>query len=155
MGIKPIQQIHNTHTLKQFKMFKVAASFILLIAIANSTPLVQNQQLVNAEKEIRAQLTTFFKGENVQDAKAKAKEVSDRIVAIYDDANLTIPEKAQKVREAVEGVVGQVNKENLDNALTNIMAKITSVYAPYLESLKENETFQKGWNFVSGLLQKK
>merc|ERR1712178_384058 len=91
------------------------------------TPLVQNQQLVNAEKEIRAQLTTFFEGENVQDAKAKAKEVSDRIVAIYDDASLTITEKAQKVRETVENVVGQVNKENLDNALTNIMAKITSL----------------------------
>ena len=129
------------------------AALFLLIAVTNSTPLVQNQQLVNAEKEIRAQLTTFFEGENVQDAKAKAKEVSDRIVAIYEDANLTITEKAQKVRETVENVVGQVNKENLDNALTNIMAKITSVYAPYLESLKENETFQKGWNFVSGLLQ--
>merc|ERR1712117_535521 len=135
-------------------MGKIAASIILLIAVvANSTPLVQNQQLAAAEKEIRAQLTTFFEGENVQDAKAKAKQVSVRIVAIYDDANLTITEKAQKVRETVENVVGQVNKENLDNALTNIMAKITSVYAPYLESLKENETFQKGWNFVSGLLQ--
>ena len=134
----------------QIKFF---AALFLLIAVTNSTPLVQNQQLVNAEKEIRAQLTTFFEGENVQDAKAKAKEVSDRIVAIYEDANLTITEKAQKVRETVENVVGQVNKENLDNALTNIMAKITSVYAPYLESLKENETFQKGWNFVSGLLQ--
>merc|ERR1712045_163 len=152
MGIKFTQK--NTHThYKYFKMFKVAASLILLVAVTNSTPLVQNQQLVNAEKEIRAQLTTFFEGENVQDAKAKAKQVSDRIVAIYDDASLTITEKAQKVRETVEGVVGQVNKENLDNALTNILAKITSVYAPYLESLKENETFQKGWNFVSGLLQ--
>merc|ERR1711972_715930 len=125
------------------------------IAVTNSTPLVQNQQLVHGEKEIRAQLTAFFEGENVQDAKAKAKEVSDRIVAIYEDANLTITEKAPKVRETVENVVGQVNKENLDNALTNIMAKITSVYAPYLESLKENETFQKGWNFVSGLFARR
>merc|ERR1712045_54772 len=152
MGIKFTQK--NTHThYKYFKMFKVAASLILLVAIANATPLVQNKQLANAEKEIRAQLTTFFEGEYVQDAKAKAKEVSDKIVAIYDDANLTITEKAQKVREVVENAAGKVNKQNLDKAMKNIMAKITSVYAPYLESLKENETFQKGWNFVNGLLQ--
>merc|ERR1712038_781892 len=139
-------------------MGKTAASIILLIAVvANSTPLVQNQQLANAEKEIRSQLTDFFEGENVQDAKAKAKQVSDRIVAIYDDASLTITQKAQKVsqvvRETVENTVGQVNQQNLDDAMAKIMTKITGVYAPYLESLKENETFQKGWNFVSGLLQ--
>merc|ERR1712151_405502 len=102
MGIKFTQKNTHTYTLQiHFKMFKVAASLILLVAIANATPLVQNKQLANAEKEIRAQLTTFFEGENVQDAKAKAKEVSDKIVAIYDDASLTITEKAQKVREVV------------------------------------------------------
>merc|ERR1712020_667639 len=113
MGINPIQHIQK-YLLKM--QIKIAASIILLIAVvANSTPLVQNQQLAAAEKEIRSQLTDFFEGENVQNAKAKAKQVSDRIVAIYDDASLTITEKAQKVRETVEGVVGQVNKENLDN----------------------------------------
>merc|ERR1712026_149971 len=132
----------------------IAVSFILLIAIANATPLVQNKQLASAEKEIRSQLATFFEGQNVQDAKAKAKEVSDRIVVIYDDASLTITEKAQKVREVVENAAGKVNKQKLDQALKNIMTKITSTYTPYLESLKENETFQKGWNFINGLLVK-
>merc|ERR1711978_708879 len=147
-------QSNTTHPKKHLKMqIKIAASIILLIAVvANSTPLVQNQQLATAEKEIRSQLIDFFEGENVQDAKAKAQQVSDRIVAIYNDASLTITEKAQKVRETVENAVGQVNQQNLDDAMAKIMTKITGVYAPYLESLKENETFQKGWNFVS-LLQ--
>merc|ERR1712117_537845 len=71
------------------------------------------------EKEIRSQLATFFEGQNIQDAKAKAKEVSDRIVVIYDDASLTITEKAQKVREVVENAAGKVNKQKLDQALKN------------------------------------
>merc|ERR1739848_338801 len=156
--IKPVKQT-KTFTLLQYyfilkKMqIKFFAPLILLIAVANSSPLVQNKELVDAEKEIRAQLTTFFEGENVADAKKKAKDVSDRIVKIYDDAQMTLTEKAQKVREVVEEAAGQVNKKKLDDALTNIMAKITKSYAPYLESLKENETFQKGWSFVKGLLE--
>merc|ERR1712108_86571 len=104
-------------------MMKLAASLVLLVAIANATPLVQNQQLVQAEKEIRAQLTTFFEGENVADAKQKAKDDSDKIVQIYDDTSLTVTQKAKKVREAIEGVAGKLNKENVDKVFQNILAK--------------------------------
>merc|ERR1712165_95781 len=99
--IKPVKQtthIHITTILHiSFKkmQIKFLAPLILLIAVANSSPLVQDKDLANAEKEIRAQFTTFFEGENVEDAKQKAKEVSDRIVAIYDDSSKTLSEKAQ------------------------------------------------------------
>merc|ERR1712050_794045 len=82
-----------------------------------------------------------------------ANQISDRIVTIYDDATLTLKEKAQKVREVVEEAAGQVSQENLDEALGKVMAKITESYAPYLKTLKENETVQKGWNFLKGLME--
>merc|ERR1712165_254204 len=151
---------YNTPHFIQKMQIKFLAPLILLIAVANSSPLVQDKDLANAEKEIRAQLTTFFEGENVEDAKQKAKEVSDRIVAIYEDSSKTLTEKAQSIKEAIEEAAGQVSKENLDAAFTKIMAQVTDSYAPYVESLKEtlkeslkdNEAVQKGWNFITGLL---
>merc|ERR1711928_288095 len=142
-----VKNIHKYKTITS-KMMKLAVSLVLLVAIANATPLVQNQQLVQAEKEIRAQLTTFFEGENVADAKQKAKDVSDKIVQIYEDSTLTIQEKATQVRSEIENVVGKLNKANVDK----IMANVTAVYAPYLEKLQENENVQKAFNWMNGLL---
>merc|ERR1712127_688505 len=133
----------KTHTNTQnpykklFIMMKFAAALVLLIAVANSSPLVQNTKLATAEKEIRAQLTTLFEGENVKNAKSRAKEVSQRIVEIYDDSKLTVAEKATQVRGAIEDVVGELNKENVDEVFQGILAKAAEVYMPHLENMKQ------------------
>jgi predicted Holliday junction resolvase-like endonuclease len=133
-------------------MMKIAASLLLLLVVANASPLVQNQELAQAEKEIRRQLTTFFEGENVDNAKERAKEVSDKIVTIYEDASLTVTEKATQIREAIENVAGKVNKENIDKVFQNVMAKVAEVYAPYLKKIQENENVQNAINWMTGLL---
>lgn len=133
-------------------MKTAAVALVLLIAVANSSPLVQNTKLVDAEKEIRAQLTTFFEGENVEDAKARAKEVSDRIVEVFDDSKLTVTEKATKVRGAIEDVVGKMNKEHVDKVFQGVLAKATEVYMPYLENMKNSDFVQKGLGWVNGFL---
>jgi len=135
-------------------MKTAAVALVLLIAVANSSPLVQNTKLVDAEKEIRAQLTTFFEGENVEDAKSRAKEVSDKIVEIFDDSKLTITEKATQVRGAIEDVVGKLNKENVDKVFQGVLAKASEVYLPHLENMKNSDFVQKGLGWVNGLLGK-
>ena len=136
-------------------MMKTAAvALVLLIAVANSSPLVQNTKLVDAEKEIRAQLTTFFEGENVEDAKSRAKEVSDKIVEIFDDSKLTITEKATQVRGSIEDVVGKLNKDNVDKVFQGVLAKAAEVYLPHLENMKNSDFVQKGLGWVNGLLGK-
>merc|ERR1712127_422474 len=126
----------HTNTQNPYKklliMMKFAAALVLLIAVANSSPLVQNTKLATAEKEIRAQLTTLFEGENVEDAKSRAKEVSQRIVEIYDDSKLTVAEKATQVRGAI------------DEVFQGILAKAAEVYMPHLENMKNSDFVQKG-----------
>merc|ERR1712213_123931 len=141
---------NTTHKMQK----SIIAAILFFVTITNASPLVQNKQLVDAETAIRTQLTNFFESENVENAKDKAKQVSDKIVKIFDDSRLTVQEKSQQVRSAIEEAVGKVNKENADAVVQKILAKASEVYLPYLEAIKNNDFVQKGWGWVNDILGK-
>merc|ERR1712027_111262 len=85
MGLKS----NTTHKMQKL----IIAAILFFVTITNASPLVQNKQLGDAETAIRTQLTNFFESENVENAKDKAKEVSDKIVKIFDDSRLTVQER--------------------------------------------------------------
>merc|ERR1712221_20516 len=93
----------------------------------------QNQQLAATKAQITEQLANFYESEGVVNAKNKAREVSQKIVSIYNDSTLTITQKANKVKEAIASKVGNVNKQKLNQVFNNVIAQTQAIYQPWVE----------------------
>merc|ERR1712242_268663 len=122
MGIK------QTHAVMKYAF----ALAILLVAVSAS-PMVQNRKLAQTKAQITAQLTQFYQSEGVANAKSKAREVSQRIVGIYNDSTLNVQQKAQKVRQAIAERAGQVNREKLNQIFRQVLQKTQAMYQPWVE----------------------
>merc|ERR1711997_128612 len=134
MGTLYFARVYKTHTLL---VMKYAFALAIVLVAVNASPMVQNQQLAQAKAQITEQLTQFYESEGVTNAKNKAKEVSDKIVSIYNDSTLTITEKANKVKEAIASKASNLNKEKLNEVFVTVVAKAQAIYQPWVESSKQ------------------
>merc|ERR1712189_123787 len=136
MGTLRFCLVKNTHPI----VMKYALAVAIVLVAVNASPMVQNQQLAATKAQITEQLANFYESEGVVNAKNKAREVSQKIVSIYNDSTLTITQKANKVKEAIASKVGNVNKQKLNQVFNNVIAQTQAIYQPWVEQGQSGST---------------